>query len=177
VRELRRTICAGQHGQPLAGCGLIFAHASATALSMPTAPQLPSVLGSASLALPHEFAGTVLVTVRPEHMARPALEAVTRVMAVGTDAASTIRSFLDRIESQPPELDERPLERGQALLWEHGGGAVRWLCTIQPQAQRLRHSRKYTEGELGDDKSFYFRGPECSLNLKAQNLRGRPKMN
>lgn len=33
-----------------------------------------------------------------------------------------------------------------------------------------RHSRKYVEGELGEDKSFYFRGPDGSLNLRAQNL-------
>ena len=27
-------------------------------------------------------------------------------------------------------------------------------------AERLRHRRKYAEGELGTDKSFYFRGAE-----------------
>jgi hypothetical protein len=30
--------------------------------------------------------------------------------------------------------------------------------------------RKYAAGELGPDKSFYFRGPEEKLNLRAQNL-------
>ena len=30
--------------------------------------------------------------------------------------------------------------------------------------------RKYAEGELGEDKSFYFRGPNGSLNLRAHNL-------
>ena len=35
---------------------------------------------------------------------------------------------------------------------------------------RLRHQRKYAEGKLGDDKSFFFRGPEGRLNLKAHNL-------
>jgi hypothetical protein len=33
-----------------------------------------------------------------------------------------------------------------------------------------RHKRKYAAGELGEDKSFYFRGPEGKLNLRAQNL-------
>ena len=33
-----------------------------------------------------------------------------------------------------------------------------------------RHTRKYAEGELGEDKSFYFRGPDNALNLRAQNL-------
>jgi len=35
---------------------------------------------------------------------------------------------------------------------------------------RQRHSRKYAEGELGEDKRFYFRGPDGALNLRAQNL-------
>jgi hypothetical protein len=33
-----------------------------------------------------------------------------------------------------------------------------------------RHRRKYAAGELGEDKSFYFRGPENKLSLRAQNL-------
>ena len=33
-----------------------------------------------------------------------------------------------------------------------------------------RHIRKYAEGALGEDKSFYFRGPANALNLRAQNL-------
>jgi hypothetical protein len=36
--------------------------------------------------------------------------------------------------------------------------------------ERRRHQRKYAQGELGEDKSFYFRGPEGKLNLRAQNL-------
>ena len=131
---------------------------------------LPAVLGSASLTLPRTFAGTILITVRPEHVARPALEEVTHVMTVGVDAAKTMRSFFDQLDVQPPALDEVPLEHGEALLWERASGVGRHVCTIPPHALRLRHSRKYAEGELGDDKSFYFRGPEGSLNLKAQNL-------
>ena len=30
--------------------------------------------------------------------------------------------------------------------------------------------RNYSAGELGEDRSFYFRGPEDRLNLRAQNL-------
>jgi hypothetical protein len=39
-----------------------------------------------------------------------------------------------------------------------------------PRAERQRHVRKYAEGELGPDRSFYFRGPGERLNLRAQNL-------
>ena len=131
---------------------------------------LPAVLGSASVTLPLDLVGSILITVRPEHVAPPALDAVTRVMTVGAEAGTAMRSFCERAGSEAPQFDEAPRDRGKALLWDRSTGAVRKICTIQPRAERLRHSRKYAEGELGEDKSFYFRGPEGSLNLKAQNL-------
>jgi hypothetical protein len=36
--------------------------------------------------------------------------------------------------------------------------------------ERKRHDRKYAEGNLGADLSFYFRGPDDALKLRAQNL-------
>jgi hypothetical protein len=33
-----------------------------------------------------------------------------------------------------------------------------------------RHTRKYAQGRLGEDLSFYFRGPAAALNLRAYNL-------
>lgn len=33
-----------------------------------------------------------------------------------------------------------------------------------------RHARKYAQGELGENKSFYFRAPDGAPNLRAQNL-------
>jgi hypothetical protein len=40
-----------------------------------------------------------------------------------------------------------------------------------PREERRRHRRKYAEGELPADRSFYFRGPDQRLNLRAQNLK------
>ena len=40
----------------------------------------------------------------------------------------------------------------------------------KPKERRKRHARKYAEGELGPDKSFYFKGAEGKLNLRAENL-------
>jgi hypothetical protein len=45
------------------------------------------------------------------------------------------------------------------------------IVTVAPAKLELkRHRRKYAAGELGEDKSFYFRGPQNKLNLRAQNL-------
>ena len=72
----------------------------------------------------------------------------------------------------PPPLpaDDR-IEAGEALLWERssGRGPIR-VEVVQPELQRRRHARKYSEGELGEDRSFYFRGPDGALSLRAQNL-------
>lgn len=40
----------------------------------------------------------------------------------------------------------------------------------RPRAAQQRHARRYAEGALGEDRSFYFRGPDERLNLRAQNL-------
>ena len=38
------------------------------------------------------------------------------------------------------------------------------------RAQHQRHLRKYAEGQLADDRSFTFRGPDGKLKLRAHNL-------
>jgi hypothetical protein len=44
------------------------------------------------------------------------------------------------------------------------------LLPQRPKAERRRHRRKYADGELPPDRSFFFRGPDGKLNLRAQNL-------
>jgi hypothetical protein len=41
---------------------------------------------------------------------------------------------------------------------------------LTPKAAHQRHRRKYAEGALSPERSFYFQGPEKKLNLRAQNL-------
>jgi hydroxymethylpyrimidine pyrophosphatase-like HAD family hydrolase len=63
------------------------------------------------------------------------------------------------------------LERGEAALaWlEDGPQVVRFRVGTR-RVQHRRHVRKYTEGELPPDRSFFFRGPAGALNLRAANL-------
>jgi hypothetical protein len=63
------------------------------------------------------------------------------------------------------------LEAGEVLLWPRHRGAAPFKVRVAPnRTERRRHTRKYAEGELPPDRSFYFRGPEGKLNLRAQNL-------
>jgi hypothetical protein len=64
------------------------------------------------------------------------------------------------------------LQPGEALAWQpRGGGPPARVRVVPPRIEHKRHVRKYAEGELGEDRSFYFRGPDGRLNLRAQNLR------
>ena len=49
-------------------------------------------------------------------------------------------------------------------------GIPQVITAMRPKEELKRHLLKYAEGELGEDKSFYFRGPKKALNLRAQNL-------
>jgi hydroxymethylpyrimidine pyrophosphatase-like HAD family hydrolase len=70
-----------------------------------------------------------------------------------------------------PLVDGGPLERGEAALAWLGPGrrAVRFRVARR-RIQHRRHVRKYVEGELPPDRSFFFRGPDRALNLRAANL-------
>jgi hydroxymethylpyrimidine pyrophosphatase-like HAD family hydrolase len=65
-----------------------------------------------------------------------------------------------------------PLARGEAMLVPlDGSGAASVRFRVAPrEVEHRRHLRKYTEGELPVERSFFFRGPEAKLNLRAANL-------
>jgi HAD superfamily hydrolase (TIGR01484 family) len=65
-----------------------------------------------------------------------------------------------------------PLARGEAMLMSlDGSGAAPLRFRVAPrESEHRRHLRKYTEGELPAERSFFFRGPEDKLNLRAANL-------
>src|SRR5262249_41514925 len=111
----------------------------------------------------------ILVTVHPDHVARPALEFVTAAAIVGAEPDRTLGAFT-RGRGEP-EIALPPHEDDPKLTWwlRAGSSPVRFQ-PIGPVAERQRHHRKYAEGELGEDRSFYFRGPNAQLNLRAQNL-------
>jgi hydroxymethylpyrimidine pyrophosphatase-like HAD family hydrolase len=72
-----------------------------------------------------------------------------------------------------PEVGGSELERGQALLAILGDPTPHALrFRVAPrEVEHRRHLRKYAEGELPPDRSFYFRGPRGALNLRAANLK------
>jgi hypothetical protein len=44
------------------------------------------------------------------------------------------------------------------------------LTVLPPKVVRRRHVRKYAQGQLAEEDSFYFEGPGRRLRLRAENL-------
>jgi HAD superfamily hydrolase (TIGR01484 family) len=133
---------------------------------------LPASWDPAPVLLPQEMYGLLMITVEPEHVTPAALSLVDTMITTGESPERTIRLFCEAVGQPPPPLEPVTLDAGEALIWaRHAGAAPVWIRCLPPRAERRRHHRKYAEGELGPDVSFYFRGPEGKLNLRAQNLK------
>jgi hypothetical protein len=63
-----------------------------------------------------------------------------------------------------------PKENGEVLLWRAGTEGLRSVRVHPPAQEHRRHTRKYAEGNLPPERSFYFRGRNAQLNLRAHNL-------
>jgi hydroxymethylpyrimidine pyrophosphatase-like HAD family hydrolase len=132
---------------------------------------LPASWGPATLTLPQDVFGLLLITLEPDHMAAGVLQMVDTIMAIGEQPEQTIGNFCELVETDPPPLSPSVLQKGDLLLWSRrAGGPPVWVRSQPPSGTRRRHHRKYAEGELDPAWSFYFRGPAGKLNLRAQNL-------
>ena len=120
--------------------------------------------------LPEHMPATIFITVHPETIAQAALRRVEYVLTLGPNAADVIENFCEAAGETPPP---RPVahEAREILFWERSKKrAPIVIKPVRPQQAKNRHVRKYAEGELPKDFSFYFRGPGNKLNLRAQNL-------
>jgi hydroxymethylpyrimidine pyrophosphatase-like HAD family hydrolase len=132
---------------------------------------LPTVAQPAQEMLPPNLSGVAAITVIPHELALGFLERLEAVVGVGPHAEETIADFCAARGLPKPAPVGRRLEMGEALFWREGQDAPLWFRLARTRAPHQRHIRKYAEGELPPDRSFYFRGPEKKLNLRAHNLR------
>ena len=121
--------------------------------------------------LPEHLHNTFMITVHPQRLDPRILKRVTTAIAVGPDAQKTLAAFAGPAGVTLPSTPIAALEGGEALVWTPAGGQAPLKIKCCPsKTERRRHRRKYAEGELPPERSFYFRGPEGKLNLRAQNL-------
>ena len=114
--------------------------------------------------------GVILVTVEPSHLAPAVTAAASALIALGRHPVETLRDFAAAINDRPP-ADAEPAghDSSDGLYWQRGEARPHAFAVWPSETERRRHRRKYAEGDFGPC-SFYFRGPDGALNLKAQNL-------
>lgn len=111
-----------------------------------------------------------LITVHPGHVSPRALKHVNLVIVVGKEPGAAIAEFCNATGRQTPRVPTADLASGDALVWTVDSGEPVRVRTEAPQIAHERHKRKYAQGELEEERVFYFRGPRDKLNLRAQNL-------
>ena len=135
---------------------------------------LPATLESANLTVPKELFSFALVTVHPDQVARAILTSCNTLIAVGASPAPVFQQFISGAGNglRIPSGVSPPRETGEVIVWPFAKRGQPTVVKVEPaKAELRRHKRKYATGELGEDKSFYFRGPEGKLNLRAQNMK------
>jgi len=124
--------------------------------------------GGTPVPLPTEL---VLVTVDPEKLAPEVLERVDVVIACGPAPAGTLGAYV-RAAGVPPPTEVLPTSGvlGEAVAWHRREGRQPApFVVVRARSERLRHLRKYAEGDLGP-KSFVFRGEGGRGETTARNL-------
>jgi HAD superfamily hydrolase (TIGR01484 family) len=132
----------------------------------------PADWDAAEVALPQQLETALLITVHPGRVSPAILRQVDVVLAVGAAPGETLKEFARSLGKAPPRKVPSAPAEGEALVWRPGRHRTRpSVVAVEPgRTERRRHIRKYAEGLLIPERSFYFRGPEGKLNLRAHNL-------
>jgi hypothetical protein len=129
--------------------------------------------GEVEVAAPiaHPPSGLLMITVHPDHLAAAVLRAVDTLIIRGSAPREMVAHFATATGRAMPALDPNlSLGKDEALYWSCESGEVARFHPREPTTERRRHRRKYAAGSLGEDKSFFFRGPHDQFNLRANNL-------
>jgi HAD superfamily hydrolase (TIGR01484 family) len=132
---------------------------------------LPSGWEPAELNLPQQLDGVLMISVDPSAVSARAIEMVETLIVTGEKPAEMLREFAEANGRPVPTSSLDQVPKGEALIWHKTSAQAPRRFVIEPtKTERRRHVRKYAEGALPEDRSFYFRGPEKKLNLRAPNL-------
>jgi hypothetical protein len=134
---------------------------------------LPKDLASAGIAVPTDLQNFVFVTVHPDLVSPTILKSVDELIAVGPEPQAVISQLYKTAKNHLllKSMPAREIKPDYTLVWPFSDPAGPRYVKVEPgKSQRRRHRRKYAAGELGEDKSFYFRGAQGQLNLRAQNM-------
>jgi len=121
--------------------------------------------------LPSNWMNIVLITVQPSLLPQSILKQVETVAIVGNDPKPFVEDFVSASDFEMPKLPTNEVLEGEILIWTtESPPRIQQCKALKSLRQHHRHRRKYSEGQLPPDRSFYFRGANGDMNLRAQNL-------
>lgn len=130
---------------------------------------MPADVSPSAVALPAALPGSIFITADPRALSPCVLQTVNTVVASGATAKDVIKNICGALDLAMPQLPPLP-DNQQAWFWKLDRSEAELIEVSEPRSEHQRHVRKYAEGTLGEDKSFFFRGPQDKLNLRAYNL-------
>ncbi len=120
---------------------------------------LPADWKPAELNLPQELDGVLMISVAPSAVSATALQLVETVIVIGEKPAEMLREFAEVNGKPAPASPLEKIPKGEALIWHKASTAPPLHFAIEPcKTERRRHIRKYAEGALPEERSFYFPG-------------------
>ncbi len=132
---------------------------------------LPAQWQATDAPSPDNLDGVIMVSMKPSLIAQAVLEHIDTIVMLGEKPGEMLREFTDANAVAPVQVPVEALEPGSAMVWSKSTNAAPKVVRVEPShTERKRHLRKYAEGSLPEDRSFYFRGPEGKLKLRAPNL-------
>lgn len=132
---------------------------------------MPASWQPTDTAMPEQLEGVLLVSVTPSLLAKALLRSVDTIVMLGDRPRQMLHEFTQANQLDTVEPPVEKIEPGEALLWSRSAKAPPLVLKLEPsKIEHRRHVRKYAEGQLPEDRSFFFRGPEGKLKLRAPNL-------
>ncbi len=128
---------------------------------------LPAAKDASTIGLCRPATGLVFITVEPGTVSREALAKVNLVLCTLDRAKEFLDAFAAATGRPAPDLADCP---DGAVMWRVGEPTAHAVKIAPPRQMHQRHKRKYALGDVGAERSFFFRGPRGALNLRAQNL-------
>ena len=105
----------------------------------------------------------------PGALARNFLRLVSYVIGVGEGVQVAINQYCAAVGRPTPAWPSGYAAQDDVHVLT-AQCSIEAISARRPRNRQKRQLGKSAEGELGPDRSFYFRGPRGVLNLRAQNL-------
>ena len=106
-----------------------------------------------------DLQGTLLITVHPEQLPAAVHGALDLAIAIGEHPGETLGVISRGAGKTPPQVAARKLAPGEgSAYWTRRDAPAFEFRVTPPRTEHRRHIRKYAQGSLSEDESFYFRG-------------------